>query len=106
LRFFLDHDVPTEVASVLREEGHSVTELRQVLPTDSSDAQVFDYAREPEMFLISCNRDDFLGLAASDTNPGLIILKRRRTRHAECAHLLRLLSRAGEQGLPGNINLA
>ena len=34
------------------------------------------------------------------------ILIRRRTRQAECAHLLSLLRRADETGLIGNINLA
>jgi hypothetical protein len=32
VKFFLDHDVPTEVGRVLRQEGHEVIELRQVLP--------------------------------------------------------------------------
>jgi hypothetical protein len=29
LKFFLDHDVPAEVARVLRQEEHEVTELLQ-----------------------------------------------------------------------------
>ena len=61
--------------------------------------------------ILSCNRDHFLALArqAVDRNQpfaGLIILMRRRTRQAECAHLLALLRRAGEPGLEGNINFA
>jgi hypothetical protein len=36
----------------------------------------------------------------------LIILIRRSTRQAECAHLLALLRKAGESGIQGNINLA
>jgi hypothetical protein len=58
------------------------------------------------MLMLICNRDDFLELAARHSHPGLIILIRRRTRHAECAHLLALLTRAGESGLNGNINFA
>jgi hypothetical protein len=37
---------------------------------------------------------------------GLIILIRRRTRQAECAHLLALLRRAEESGVDGKINFA
>ena len=106
MRFFLDHDVPTEVGRVLRQEGHEVIELRQVLPVQASDFEAFGYAREHNLFLITCNRDDFLALAAGHPNPGMIILVRRRSRHAECGHLLALLSRAGESGLHRNINFA
>jgi hypothetical protein len=56
--------------------------------------------------MLTCNRDDFLPLAAKRSHPGLIILIRRRTRQSECAHLLRLIDRAGEAGLAGNINFA
>jgi hypothetical protein len=61
--------------------------------------------------IISCNRNHFLTLAhgavaAPTSSPfaGLIVLIRRRTRQAECAHLLSLLRRAGENGIIGNIN--
>jgi predicted nuclease of predicted toxin-antitoxin system len=74
VRFFLDHDVPKEIARVLRQAGHEVIELRQVLATYSND--------------------------------GIIILIRRRSRLVECAHLLALLSRAGEYSLQSNINFA
>ena len=106
MKFFLDHDVPTEVGRVLRQEGHEVIELRQVLPVHASDLEVFGYACQNTSFLITCNRDDFLALAADHPNPGMIILVRRRSRHAECGHLLALLSRAGESGLRQNINFA
>jgi predicted nuclease of predicted toxin-antitoxin system len=106
VRFFVDHDVPAEVSRVLRQEGHEVVELRQVLPVQANDVDVLGYAREHELFLITCNRDDFLALTANHPNPGVIFLVRRRTRHAECAHLLALLTRAGESGLRSNINFA
>ena len=38
--------------------------------------------------------------------PGLIVLIRRRSRHAEGAHLLQLLARSGASGLANNINFA
>lgn len=106
MRFFLDHDVPTEVARVLKQEGHEATELREVLPVGASDAEAFQFARQNDFFMITCNRDDYLALAAQEAYCGLIILFRRRTRQAECANLLALLDRAGESGLTGNINFA
>ena len=68
MRFFLDHDVPVEVARVLRHEGYQVTELREVLAVRASDVEVLNYAREHGMMLITCNRDDFLSLAAKQSN--------------------------------------
>lgn len=82
MRFFVDHDVPAEVSRVLRQEGHEVVELRQLLPVQANDFDVLSYAREHELFLISCNRDDFLALTANHPNPGIIFLVRRRTRQA------------------------
>jgi hypothetical protein len=55
---------------------------------------------------VTCNRDDFLKLAGDHPHPGLIILIRRRSSVAEQGHLLRLLDRAGESGIQGNINFA
>jgi predicted nuclease of predicted toxin-antitoxin system len=106
VKFFLDHDVPAEIARVLRQEGHEVIELRQVLPVHASDRDVFGYASENDLTIITCNRDDFLRLAGGEANPGLVILVRRRSRHAECANLLALLSRTGDAGLRNNINFA
>jgi len=106
VRFFLDHDIPAEVTRVLRNEGHEVVELREALDIRTSDKDVFHYAATNRMLMVTCNRDDFLKLATQPSNPGLIILIRRQTRHAECAHLLALIDRAGEAGLSGNINFA
>lgn len=61
-------------------------------------------ARSTTLFVITCNRDDFLTLALKQDNPGLIILIRRDTQQIECAHLLTLLDRAGETGIAQNIN--
>jgi predicted nuclease of predicted toxin-antitoxin system len=49
MRFFLDHDVPAEVARVLRTEKHEVVELRDVMDITSSDEQVFEQARTRNM---------------------------------------------------------
>jgi hypothetical protein len=45
-------------------------------------------------------------MQTSQPFPGPIVLIRRRSRQSECAHLLRLLGRAGETRLANNINFA
>jgi predicted nuclease of predicted toxin-antitoxin system len=102
----LDHDVPARIGAVLRSAGHEVAELRFVLPTDSPDDSVFAHAAAHGLILITCNRDDFLELASTQTHAGLIILIRRASRLAECAALLRLLEKAQSAGLEGNVNFA
>ena len=59
-----------------------------------------------EAVVVSCNRQDFLALAGANPETGVIILNRRRTRQAECSHILRLVERAGEGGLKLNVNFA
>ena len=106
MRFFLDHDVPAEVARVLRRERHEVTELRDVLPVTAGDLDALRYASEHGLFVVTCNRDDFLALVTDHPYSGLIVLIRRRSRQAECGNLLALLREAGENGIVGNINFA
>lgn len=111
MRFFLDHDVPAEVGRVLGYWGHEAVLLREVLPVTASDDEVFQHAQNCGLIIISCNRDHFLSqaeqaLQAKSSFAGLIILIRRRSRQAECAHLLKAIRQAGERGLRGNINFA
>ena len=111
MRFLLDHDVPAEVGHVLRHWGHDVVLLRQALPVTAPDEAVFRHAQVEGRLIISCNRAHFLALGeqavqSQQSFPGLIVLIRRRSRQAECAHLLQLLGRAGETGLANNINFA
>ena len=91
---------------MLRQENHDVTELRSALPVTTDDLDALRYASERGLFLVTCNRDDFLTLVANHPNPGLIVLIRRRSRLAECGRLLALLEKSGEDGLRGNINYA
>ena len=91
---------------LLREAGHSVQFLRDVLEITASDAEVLNYANEHELLVVTCNRDDFLELARSMPHYGIVILIRRRTRLAERAALFHLLQAAGENGLIRNINFA
>lgn len=111
MRLFLDHDVPDEVYQLLLFWKHDVQRLRDTLPVVTPDTEVFEHAQAQQRIIVTCNRSHFLELskqaiAASRPFAGLIVLIRRRTRQAECAHLLSLLRRAGEAGLAGNINLA
>lgn len=91
MKLLLDHDVPL---------------LRNVLPGDSSDNAVLQFAYESGYVLLTCNRDDFLRLAERMPHHGIVIVIRRRTRADERAALFRLLERAGESGLQNNINFA
>src|SRR2546423_13581810 len=97
--------LPT-LGRMLRLKGHEVQFLRDVLPHDTDDLPALRYAVENGMVVITCNRSDFLLLAASEPHVGIIILVRRRSRVAECASILRLLERAGETGIANNINFA
>jgi hypothetical protein len=74
--------------------------------SDSPDEVVFAAAQSNGCVMITCNRDDFLRLAAKAPHGGLIILIRRRSPQVECANLLKLIGQAGEQGLVANINFA
>jgi hypothetical protein len=46
--------------------------------------------------LLTCNRDDFLHLAATEPHHGIVITIRRGTRGEDRVTLFRLLDRAGE----------
>jgi predicted nuclease of predicted toxin-antitoxin system len=83
VRFFLDHDVPRHLADVLRRHGHLVESVPEVMSPDSRDEEVFAYAVEQEAIMLTCNRNDFLALAAKGPHPGLIVLIRRRSALSE-----------------------
>jgi len=106
VNFLLDHDVPIEVARLLKREGHSVQRLIDVLSVTTPDLDVFAHAKKNGLVTVTCNRKDFVPLAQAGPQPGLIVLIRRKTRQSECAHLLELLRKAGESGISGNINFA
>jgi hypothetical protein len=106
VRFFLDNDVPDQIAWALRGDGHWVCKLREILDISAEDPRVLDQARQYEAILITCNRQHFLALCAKAEHYGVIIMKRRKARVTEAASVLRLVRRAGESGLVRNINLA
>jgi predicted nuclease of predicted toxin-antitoxin system len=106
VNFLTDHDVPERVGEVLRQDGHTVARLRDVLPINATDVAVLKFSADQKLLLVTCNRDDFLQIAASTPHHGIIVLIRRQSRLAECAAVLRLVRVAGESGLGGNINFA
>jgi predicted nuclease of predicted toxin-antitoxin system len=57
LRFFSDQCIPDEITAILREHGHHVTLLREVLPIRSPDPAVIAKAQELGAILISLNGD-------------------------------------------------
>ncbi len=106
MKFLLDHDVPDDLSYLLVQLGHEVTLLRKALPDDSCDEAVLQFAHDSGCILLTCNRDDFLHLAATRPHHGVIVVIRRRSRGEERAALLRLIERAGETGLRNNVNFA
>ncbi|HYR58650.1 MAG TPA: DUF5615 family PIN-like protein [Chthoniobacteraceae bacterium] len=111
MEFLLDHDVPDRVGTALQRRGHRVARLREVLPITASDPDILRFACNRGWILITCNMADFATLARAEFDAqrdisGLILLERRSTRDAECASVIRLLGRAGESGLQGNVNIA
>ncbi len=106
MKFLIDEDVAVEIDRSLRQTGHETVRVAEVLGFRTDDVDVWEYACRHGFNVITCNRQGFLELAGEAPATGLIILNRRRTRQAECSHLLRLIERAGETGLGGNINFA
>jgi predicted nuclease of predicted toxin-antitoxin system len=104
--FLLDQDVPDAIGRVAAQGGHSVMRLREVLPPDAEDSTVLKFAHTHHSVLVTCNRDDFLTLVATQPHAGLIVVIRRQSRVAECSHFLKLLREAGENGILNNVNFA
>lgn len=98
--------MPDDLGHVLRQLGHEVVLLREVLPRTTPDPEVLAYAATHGLIMVTCNRDDFLTLTQTERHHGLIVLFRRKSRTAERAALVRLIEKAGEQGLANNINFA
>jgi predicted nuclease of predicted toxin-antitoxin system len=88
VKFLLDHDVPDDLSYLLEQLGHEVVLLRKALPGDSSDEAVLRFAHDAGCILLTCNRDDFLHLAATHAHHGVVIIIRRRTRCDETAALV------------------
>ncbi len=57
LRFLSDQCVPAEIAESLKQRGHEVTLLREVLPINSPDPAVIAKAHQLGAILLSLNGD-------------------------------------------------
>lgn len=57
MRFLLDHNVPVSVGDVLRNHGHVVEFVSDILPTDSADPVVAATAELGDAILISLDAD-------------------------------------------------
>jgi predicted nuclease of predicted toxin-antitoxin system len=106
VRLLFDHDVPDDMAYGLSVQGHEVLRTRDLMDPQTPDEEVLRYAAKHDYVLITCNRDDFLAAAKSIPHAGIIILIRRTARVRERVALMRLLDKAGEQGIRENINFA
>jgi len=69
VKFLLDHDVPAAVKDALERHGHDVIRLTDLLPRTASDENVFAAAQSNQC-VITCNRNDFLKLAARGPHLG------------------------------------
>jgi len=72
MKFLLDQDVPQDLSYLLVQLGHNVTLLRKVLPEDTSDERVLQFAHDQDCLLLTYNRDDFLQLAKQKPHSGVI----------------------------------
>ena len=106
MKFLVDEVVAIEVVWCLRQAGHEALLVAEVLGLRTDDVDIWQHAARNEAIVVTCNRQDFLELAGPEPKAGLIVLNRRRTRQAECRHVLALLASAGEDGLKNNINFA
>ena len=76
MKFLLDANMPRSAASLLREAGHAVEDVRDVLPNGANDATVAAHARAGQLILIT--RDfDFADIRnyPPDDYAGIIVLQ-------------------------------
>lgn len=106
MKFLLDQDVPEDLTYLLHELHHEVLRVRDVLGEEAADPVVLQFAFDRGCIMVTCNRDDFIVLAERQPHHGIVVIIRRKTRAEERAALFRLLQRAGETGLRGNLNFA
>jgi len=57
LRFFADQCVPSSIIRALREKGHEILRLKDLIAVDSPDPVVLNKAQELDAILLSLNGD-------------------------------------------------
>jgi len=80
VRFLVDEDIAVEAVRCLRQAGHEVLLVAEVLGMRTDDVDIWRHAVQTQSIVVTCNRQDFLELAGSEPPTGLIILNRQRTR--------------------------
>jgi predicted nuclease of predicted toxin-antitoxin system len=93
LRFLADHCISNSIVQTLRDAGHEVLRLRDVLPVESPDRVVIAKAQEIDAILLSLNGDfadivtyppkQFKGIVALQMRNHAEILEHLMVRFAE-----------------------
>ena len=102
----VDEDVSQEVVRCLLDGGCEELPVIDILGKQAEDGEIWKDAVQRRAIVVTCNRQDFLELAGTAPETGLVILNRRRTRQAEYGNVLRLVRQAGEACLKNNIKFA
>jgi predicted nuclease of predicted toxin-antitoxin system len=92
LRFLADHCISNTIVTTLREAGHEVVRLKDVLAVESPDGVVIAKAQEIDAILLSMN-GDFADIVTYPPNKynGIVALQMRN--HAEVlGHLMARLT--------------
>jgi predicted nuclease of predicted toxin-antitoxin system len=87
LRFLADHCISNTIVQTLRDAGHAVVRLRDVLAVESADAMVIAKAQDLDAILLSMN-GDFADLVTYTPRKykGIVALQMRN--HPEVLHHL------------------
>ena len=70
MKFLVDEDVAIEAARCLRQAGHEVLLVPEVLGVRTDDVDIWRHAVQTQSIVVTCNRQDFLELASTDQPPG------------------------------------
>lgn len=76
MKFLLDANMPRSAASLLRELGHQVEDVRDVLPNGADDSLVAAHAKNQQVVLVTRDFDfaDIRNYPPQDY-PGIIVLE-------------------------------
>lgn len=92
LRFLADHCISNSIIQSLRNEGHEVVRLKDVLPADSPDPLVLAKAQETGAILLSLNGDFADIVTYPPRNYRGIVALQLRNRYEAIPHLLHRLT--------------
>ncbi len=92
LRFLADHCISNFIIKSLREAGHEVSRLKDILPVESPDIAVIAKAQEIDALLVSLN-GDFADIVAYPPNEYKGIVALQMHNHSEILpHLMTRLT--------------